>query len=134
MGYHPATVAKWLKAGGPPAARRVSPAERAIDDRWAGRIDTLIAPRSKLLTTRVFEIITAESYAGSYPSVVRHVRAWRGPNFRVPPVSVLTETGPGEESQFDFSDCSERGRQLGGATRPGGGSGLALMQLGGSAI
>jgi len=111
--YHPATVSKWLRAGGPPGERRVNPSERVIDDRWTKRIDALIAPPSKLLARSVFEIIAAEGYRGSYPSVVRHVRARRGPRFRVAPqVSVPIETGPGEESQFDFSDCSERGRQF----------------------
>jgi transposase len=114
MGYHPATVSKWLKQGGPPPARRVDPSVRAIDERWAKRIDALIAPPSKLLATSVFEIIKAEGYPGSYPSVVRYVRDRRGPRFRVAPqVSVPIETGPAEECQFDFSDCSERGRQFG---------------------
>lgn len=114
LGYHPATVSKWLKEGGPPAARRVDPATRAIDDRWATRIDALIAPPSKLLSTSVFEIITAEGFTGSYPSVVRYVRERRGPRFRVAPqVSVPIETAPGEECQFDFSDCSARARSFG---------------------
>ena len=99
VGYHPATVSKWLKQGGPPEKRTVNPAERVIDARWAKRIDTLIAPPSKLLATSVFEIIGAEGYPGSYPSVVRHVRARRGPRFRVAPqVSVPIETAPGEEA------------------------------------
>jgi transposase len=99
VGYHPATVSKWLKAGGPPDKRTVNPSERVIDERWATRIDALIAPPSKLLARSVFEIIRAEGYPGSYPSVVRHVRARRGPRFRVAPqVSVPIETGPGEES------------------------------------
>lgn len=114
MGYHPATVSKWLKAGGPPPARTVNPAERVVDERWARRIDALIAPPSKLLSTSVFEIIKAEGYPGSYASVVRQVRARRGPRFRVAPqVSVPIETGPGEECQFDFSECFERGREFG---------------------
>ena len=114
VGYHPATVSKWLKAGGPPPKRTASSSERAITDRWAKRIDELIAPPSKLLSTSVFEIIRAEGYPGSYPSVVRHARARRGPRFRVAPqVSVPIETAPGEECQFDFSDCSVRGRQFG---------------------
>lgn len=113
VGYHPATISKWLRAGGPPASRVVNPTERVIDDRWAARIDSLIAPPSRLLATSVFEILSAEGYPGSYPSVVRYVRARRGPRFRVAPaVSVPIETAPGEESQFDFSDCSERGRQF----------------------
>lgn len=112
--YHAATVSKWLKEGDPPPKRTVNPAERVIDDRWAKRIDALIAPPSKLLATSVFEVVTAEGYDGSYPSVVRYVRERRGPRFRVAPqVSVPIETGPGEESQFDFSDCSVRGRQFG---------------------
>ncbi len=111
--YHPATVSKWLKAGGPPPKRAVNPSERVVGARWAARIDELIAPPSKLLSTSVFEIISAEGYQGSYPSVVRQVRTRRGPRFRVAPqVSVPIETGPAEESQFDFSDCSERGRQF----------------------
>ena len=114
MGYHPATVSKWLKQGGPPPARRVDPSMRAIDERWAKRIDALIAPPSKLLASSVFEIIKAEGFSGSYPSVVRYVRNRRGPRFRVAPqVSVPIETGPAEEIQFDFSDCSERGRKFG---------------------
>jgi transposase len=114
VGYHPATVSKWLKQGGPPEKRAVNPAVRVVDDRWARRIDALIAPPSKLLSTSVFEIVKAEGYPGSYPSVVRHVRERRGPRFRVAPqVSVPIETKPGEECQFDFSDCSLRGRSFG---------------------
>ena len=37
LGYHPATVSKWLRSGGPPPARAVAPAERVMDERWAGR-------------------------------------------------------------------------------------------------
>jgi transposase len=112
--YHPATIAKWLKEGGPPPARAVNPSERVVDERFGRRIDALIAPPSKLLATSVFEIIKAEGFTGSYPSVARYVRARRGPRFRVAPqVSVPIETAPGEESQFDFSDCSDRGRQFG---------------------
>ena len=33
--YHPATVSKWLKAGGPPATRKVAPQARVVDERWA---------------------------------------------------------------------------------------------------
>jgi transposase len=114
VGYHPATISKWLRQGGPPPARQVAPAQRVVSDRWAKRIDDLIAPPSKVLATSVFEIISAEGFSGSYPTVVRHVRERRGPRFRVAPqVSVPIETGPGEESQFDFSDCSQRGRQFG---------------------
>ena len=114
LDYHPATVSKWLKSGGPPATRIVNPSERVVDVRWAKRIDELIAPPSKLLSTSVFEIVSAEGFTGSYPSVVRQVRSRRGPRFRVAPqVSVPIETAPGAECQFDFSDCSARGRSFG---------------------
>jgi transposase len=108
LGYHPATVSGWLNNGGPPPARTIAPAERVIDERWVERIRLLIQPPAeKLLATSVFEIITAEGFGGSYPSVVRHLREVRGPRFRAAPaVSVPIETAPGEECQFDFSDCS----------------------------
>ena len=44
VGYHPATVSKWLKHGGPPEKRIVNPIERVADDRWARRIDKLGPP------------------------------------------------------------------------------------------
>lgn len=106
--YHPATISKWLKAGGPPPARSVGPGVRVIDERWAARIRQLLGPPAeKLLASSVFEIIRAEGFEGSYASVVRHVRDLRGPRFRAgPAVSVPIETAPGEEAQFDWSDCS----------------------------
>lgn len=112
--YHPVTVSKWLKNGGPPSARVADPASLVIDERWASRIAELVKPPSRLLSTSVYEIITAEGFSGSYPSVVRRVRAIRGARFRpAPQVSVPIETAPGEESQFDFSDCSVRGQAWG---------------------
>lgn len=108
LGYHPATISNWLRNGGPPPARTISPAQRVIDTGWAERIHQLVAPPAeKLLATSVFEIIRAEGFDGSYQSVVRYLRGQRGPRFRAgPAVSVPIETAPGEEAQFDFSDCS----------------------------
>lgn len=112
--YHPATVSKWLKSGGPPPSRKADPSAVVVDERWGERIAELIEPPSRLLSTSVFEIIAAEGFSGSYSSVVRRVRALRGPRFRpAPQVSVPIETAPGEESQFDFSDCSARGQAWG---------------------
>ena len=114
LGYHPATISNWIANGGPPAQRAVAPTERVVDDRWAARIAALIAPPSRLLATSVFETIRAEGFAGSYPSVAREVRRQRGPRFRrAAQVSVPIETAPGEESQFDWSDCSEQARDWG---------------------
>jgi transposase len=107
IGYHPATVSKWLRAGGPPAQREVAPSQRVIDQRWQARIAELVAPPSKLLATSVFVVLAAEGFDGSYPSVARAVRALRGPRFRpAAAASVPIETAPGEECQFDWSDCS----------------------------
>ena len=114
LGYHPATISNWIAHGGPPAKRAVAPTERVVDERWAARIAALIAPPSRLLATSVFETIRAEGFAGSYPSVAREVRRQRGPRFRrAAQVSVPIETAPGEESQFDWSDCSTRARDWG---------------------
>lgn len=108
IGYHPATISNWLRNGGPPAKRSVAAEERVIDERWAGRIAELLRSAPKLLATSTFEIISAEGFAGSYPTVARHLRDLRGPRFRcAPTVSVPIETAPGEEAQFDWSDCSE---------------------------
>jgi transposase-like protein len=51
--YHPATISKWLKAGGPPPARTIDPAVRVIDERWGARIGQLVSPPAeKLLASR----------------------------------------------------------------------------------
>lgn len=107
LGYHPATVSKWLKSGGPPPARAVAPAERVMDEHWAGRARELVRPPAeKLLATSVHEILKAEGFTGSYPTVARYLRDLRGPRFRpAPAVSVPIETAPGEEAQFDWSEC-----------------------------
>ena len=105
-GYHPATIGKWLAAGGPPE-RRPTPAPRVVDEAWAARIAELVRPAPRLLATSVFEILVAEGFEGSYPTVARHLRERRGPRFRAAPeASVRIETAPGEECQFDFSDCA----------------------------
>ncbi len=73
-GYHPATISKWFKNGGPPAARSVDDAERVVDQRWADRLTALLVGNSSLLATSLFETNRAEEFEGSYPSVVRWVR------------------------------------------------------------
>jgi transposase len=66
-----------------------------------------VNPPSRLLATSVFEVVVAEGFDGSYPSVVRAVRDLRDPRFRpAAAASVPIETAPGEECQFDWSDCS----------------------------
>lgn len=113
LGYHPATIAKWLAAGGPPARRKASAAP-LVDERWAARIAELLRRSPKLLATSVFEILVAEGFTGSYPTVVRHLHGLRGPRFRAAvAASVPIETAPGEEAQFDFSDVGAWTRRWG---------------------
>jgi transposase len=112
-GYHAATISKWVRAGGPPPARAAT-TPAAIDTRWSARIDELVRTSPLLLATSVFEIIATEGYSGSYPSVVRELRARRGARFQGRQVvSTRIETPPGEEAQFDFSDATAWGDDWG---------------------
>jgi transposase len=105
-GYHRETISNWLKNGGPPPQRSRS-APPVIDERWSARIAELLRPAPKLLATSVFELIVAEGFDGSYPTVARHLRDLRGPRFRAADqASTRIETAPGEECQFDWSDVS----------------------------
>jgi transposase len=105
-GYHRETIGFWIKNGGPPP-ERTKTASPVIDERWSARIAELLRPAPRLLATSIFEILAAEGFAGSYPTVARHLNDLRGPRFRAAPqVSVRIETAPGEESQFDWSDIS----------------------------
>jgi len=114
LGYHPATISNWLRAGGPPPAREADRAELVVDEHWARRIEMLLEANPRLLATSVFAVIAAEGFCGSYPTVSRHIRALRGPRFsRAERASVPIETAPGEECQFDWSDCCDFGELFG---------------------
>lgn len=84
LGYHPATISKWIRAGGPPDARIAASASRVLDSRWAQRVAQLLADDPEIFGTQVHRILEAEGFQGSYPSVVRHLRAVRGPRPRPP--------------------------------------------------
>ena len=58
-----------------------------IDERWAARIAELLRLAPRLLGTSVFELIRAEGYTGSYPSVTRHLHTIRGPRFTSAPAA-----------------------------------------------
>ena len=116
LGYHPATIAKRLRSG-PPAARLVLDDELVMNARWRSRVGLLLDAHPRLLAVSVFNKIRAEGYTGSYPTVVRAVRAVRGPRFRAAPaVSVPIHTDPGEEVQFDFCDLSDWATRWGWST------------------
>src|SRR4051794_36129915 len=82
LGYHPATIAKWGKDGGPAPARPSGEEAGVMDRVGEARLTALLVGNSRLLGKSFSEIITAEGFTGSYPSVVRWVRAQRGPRFR----------------------------------------------------
>ena len=78
LGYHPATISKWIRAGGPPETRVTPSATRVLDPRWAQRVAQLLAADPQMFGTQVHHVLQAEGFQGSYPSVVRHLRAVRG--------------------------------------------------------
>ena len=114
LGYHPATISKWLASDGPPGPRTVADDEKVMKQRWRERIAVLLERHPRLLAVSVFNKLRAEGFGGSYPTVVREVRAVRGPRFRAAAaVSVPIVTDPGEEAQFDFCDLSDWARRWG---------------------
>ena len=62
LGYHPATIAKWHREGGPPARKVVPDEQRVLDARWRERIDELLRAKPRLLATSVFDILQAEHF------------------------------------------------------------------------
>ncbi len=50
LGYHPATVSKWLREGPPPPRRRPV-SDPVIERRWAARIEGLLEHNRDLLAT-----------------------------------------------------------------------------------
>ena len=107
LGYHPATISKRLTEG-PPLPRTVGDDQRVMNERWRSRVAQLLDAHPRLLAVSVFNKLGAEGFDGSYPTVVREVRAIRGPRFRAAAaVSMPISTDPGEEAQFDFCDLSD---------------------------
>jgi transposase len=111
VGHHPATVSGWLKKGGPPPKRQTDPDLLVVDEHWRRRVGEVLGANPNLLATSVERLLRAEGFEGSYPTLVRHLREVRGVRrHQGPAVSVPIETAPGEEFQFDWSDCCDWGR------------------------
>lgn len=103
LGYHSATISKWLKADGPPESAPTDVERPVMTVLWRERIEALLSRHPRLLAASVHNKLRAEGFGGSYPTVVRAVREIRGPRFRAAAAaSVPIVTGPGEEAQFDF--------------------------------
>jgi len=116
VGYHPATVSGWLRNGGPPPTRQAPAADAVIDERWQARIAGLLQQNARLQASSIMRVIGAEGFEGSYPTLTRHLRSVRGPSRGAPGSALVTvpiDTGPGEEFQFDWSDCNRWARRWG---------------------
>ena len=97
---------------GPPERRQV--AGTVVDQRWARRVEELLDRNRNLLASSVYRLLVAEGFPASYPTLVRHLRAVRGPRRgRTTSVTVPIQTAPGEEAQADWSDCCDWGERFG---------------------
>ena len=52
VGYHPQTVAGWLRRGGPPGKRSVPVADQTVDEHWRARIAGWLERNSALQPRR----------------------------------------------------------------------------------
>ena len=97
LGYHPAAVSGWLKAGGPPP-KRGGVLGRAGGQRTVGEAGRrLLSQNPQLQGTSILRVLRAEGFAGPYPTLTRHLRTVRGPSGGGPGPSTVTvriETGP----------------------------------------
>jgi transposase len=117
-GYHRTTIAKWIRAGGPPEKRAAAAERVVLTDRWQRRIEQLVAAHPALLSTSIHDLLVAEGFDGSYVTVARAVRAIRGPRFKAArSASMPIETAPGAEAQFDFADVSDAAQAWGWTDR-----------------
>ena len=114
VGYHPATVSKWLKGDGPPGRRAVPDEVKVMNAHWVERTETLIAKFPRLLGISVYHRLRAEGFDGGYSTVTRELRRIRGPRFTAADrVSVPIHTDPGEEAQFDFANLDDWAKRWG---------------------
>ena len=74
LGYHPATVAKWLEAGGPPKTAVVCDERRVMTSVWRARIEVLSGTHPRLLATSVHNKLSAEVFGGSSLEPITHAK------------------------------------------------------------
>ena len=80
LGYHPATISKWLKCG-PPVRRAASDEAKVMTARWAERVEALVGAYPRLLGVSVWRCLRAEGFEGCYSTVTGELRRIRGPRF-----------------------------------------------------
>ena len=62
LGFHPATVAKWLKASGPPERVAAAGEGPVMTGVWRERIEALLSRYPRLLATSVHNKLRAEEF------------------------------------------------------------------------
>lgn len=107
------TVKKYLRSGVVMPRYKPRPKRAPVIGAWADRLQEWLAfdeqrPRKERRTAqRMFELLRAEGYGGSYVTVQRFVRAWRsaraGGGRTITTAFIPLAFGPGEAYQFDFS-------------------------------
>jgi transposase len=113
LGHHPATISKWLKNGGPPEKRSGGVQSLVIEEQWQKRVAELLSRNAHLQGSSVMRVLSSEGFTGSYSALTRYLRSVRGPTRGVVSVTMRIETNPGEEFQFDWSDCNHWARRWG---------------------
>jgi len=109
LGYHPATISARLRNGGPPARRAVAASQRAIDERSTARIAELIIPPSNCCPPACSTSSPPKASPAPTPRWCERCAACAIRAFaRAAEVSVPVGRAPSEESQFDWSNCSDR--------------------------
>jgi len=108
------TIRKALQAKEEPVYRRSSQpmpklgAFQAQLEQWL-EIETQLPKRQRRTAQRLYEGLQTEGYQGSYDSVQRFVRRWKGQRFSRPAVTqafVPLSFPAGETGQFDSGNCS----------------------------
>jgi transposase len=113
VGYHPATVSGWLRNGGPTPKRQAPLGDLVIDESWRARIAGLLRHNAGLQGSSIMRVISAEGYTGSYQSLTAYLHSVRGPTRGNVALTMPIETMPGEEFQFDWSECNYFARRWG---------------------
>jgi transposase len=98
-GLHRLTVKKYLEQEGLPLYRKF--ARRSALESYYGLIEGWLTQQD-YLATRIYELVVAEGYTGSYDTVRRYVKGIKEQQDRK--AYIRFETLPGQQAQVDFAD------------------------------